>query len=457
LLSGCGGGDCDSCHRIVAALDVTVSGLVGSRLTLVNNGAGPGRTIGPAANGTYPDFFGPLPSGGSYNITVETQPTNPSQTCQVANGTGTIGGGVIDISVTCTTRPGRFLYALNFAGIISAYAIDSSSGALTAINGSPFPAPSPGFGISATTGTIVIVDPSGTFAYAAYYGGQSDNYLAVFAIDPASGALTEVGPVVSIPEVGGPTSMSVDPSGRFLYVTNTRNQIFTYQITAGALELTNVYGPLPMADGGLTLVTVDPLGRIAYALVNPCAPNSCPGAVLAFTLDSTSGVPTAIAMPAIPSGDVSTSMVINPHGTLAYVANSDSSDISGYAIDPFSGRLLPLNGSPFAEVQSPNSLAVDPFGKFLYTTNNSNTVSAYAINARSGALQAVSGGLYVPGGYALAVMVDPTGRFLYVLNGNGNSDYISAYTINPITGGLAPISGSPFATEPFTSSIAISD
>lgn len=77
----------------------TVSGLSGSGLTLVNNGA---DSIPIASNGPF-TFPGSLVAGSTYNITVAGQPQNPSQTCAVSEGVGTVSGNVTNVSVQCTT------------------------------------------------------------------------------------------------------------------------------------------------------------------------------------------------------------------------------------------------------------------------------------------------------------------------------------------------------------------
>jgi DNA-binding beta-propeller fold protein YncE len=43
-----------------------------------------------------------------------------------------------------------------------------------------------------------------------------------------------------------------------------------------------------------------------------------------------------------------------------YVANSGSNDISAYTIDPTSGALTPVAGSPFAAGVNPSSIRVFP-------------------------------------------------------------------------------------------------
>lgn len=79
----------------------SVSGLVGTGLVLQNNGS---DDFAVAANGpfTFPDS---LPSGASYNVTVASHSSNPTQDCVVVNPTGTVGNAnVSNVRVTCTTR-----------------------------------------------------------------------------------------------------------------------------------------------------------------------------------------------------------------------------------------------------------------------------------------------------------------------------------------------------------------
>jgi hypothetical protein len=78
----------------------SVSGLAGSGLVLRNNG---GDDLAIGGNGEF-GFPSPIASGATYSVTVATQPSNPSQSCVVANGGGTIGSAnVTDVAVTCAT------------------------------------------------------------------------------------------------------------------------------------------------------------------------------------------------------------------------------------------------------------------------------------------------------------------------------------------------------------------
>jgi hypothetical protein len=77
----------------------TVTGLSGTGLVLQNNTA---NNLSVASNGTF-TFSAAVNSGTTYNVTVFTQPSNPTQKCTVANGTGTASANVTSVQVTCAT------------------------------------------------------------------------------------------------------------------------------------------------------------------------------------------------------------------------------------------------------------------------------------------------------------------------------------------------------------------
>jgi 6-phosphogluconolactonase (cycloisomerase 2 family) len=77
---------------------------------------------------------------------------------------------------------GRFAYVTNnISADVSAYAINATTGALTAIAGSPIAA--------GTNPRSLTVDPSGKFAFVANRG---TNNVSVYTIDAATGALTAI-------------------------------------------------------------------------------------------------------------------------------------------------------------------------------------------------------------------------------------------------------------------------
>lgn len=77
----------------------TVTGLSGNGLVLLDNGTDLFTVTG---TGTVSFTFATAVSG-AYNVTVKTQPTNPIQSCNVTNGSGTATANVTNVAVTCTT------------------------------------------------------------------------------------------------------------------------------------------------------------------------------------------------------------------------------------------------------------------------------------------------------------------------------------------------------------------
>jgi 6-phosphogluconolactonase len=49
-------------------------------------------------------------------------------------------------------------------------------------------------------------------------------------------------------------------------------------------------------------------------------------------------------------------VTVDPSGKYAYTANTNSSDISGFAIDPITGALANLAGTPFSLKGDPGAI-----------------------------------------------------------------------------------------------------
>ena len=74
--------------------NVTAAGLV-----LQNNGGDDKLVV---SDGSFV-FATPVPMDSMYDVTVGTEPTNPSETCTVTAGSGTAAGNVMSVMVICTT------------------------------------------------------------------------------------------------------------------------------------------------------------------------------------------------------------------------------------------------------------------------------------------------------------------------------------------------------------------
>jgi hypothetical protein len=95
VAAGCGG---ESPASPGLHVEATVSGLEGSGLVLRVNGL----DLPVSGNGQVTLAYARV--GATYAVAVETQPSNPAQSCTVVNGTGTVGtSDVTDVAINCVT------------------------------------------------------------------------------------------------------------------------------------------------------------------------------------------------------------------------------------------------------------------------------------------------------------------------------------------------------------------
>ena len=288
--------------------------------------------------------------------------------------------------------------------------------------------------------SIAVDQQTGKFAYVANEGCGDSPFgtVSMYTIDATSGALASIGPPVGSNDEGG-HSVTVDPSGKFAYVANwgegdTAGSIsaFTINATTGALTYTgNVSGACPGLCAPWSVV-VDPSGKFAYVANEG---GSAPTGVSIFSIDTTTGALTPTGM--IAAAGRAVSVTVHPSVKFAYVTDisngfpGENNNVSMYTIDPATGNLTSIG--PTAAGTKPSSVAVDPTGKFAYVTNSgSNDVSMYTINPTTGALTPV-GTIAAETGPA-SVVVHPTSKFAYVTNFGSNN--VSMYTINATTGAL---------------------
>jgi len=209
---------------------------------------------------------------------------------------------------------------------------------------------------------------------------------------------------------------------------------------------------LPGCGGSGTLALPPPASAAEFVL----AVNLATGAsnLSVEKIDPTTGALTPVA--GSPFGGVTSpsSVAVEPSTKFAYVTNFSDNTISAYGINSTTGALTPIAGSPFAAAGNPVMIATEASGKYVYTANQSSAdVSGFAINSSTGTLAALPGSPYSSGPAPVAIVVDHVGRFVYVANSAAPS--ISVFSISPGTGDLTPVPGSPFAADFFPRGFAI--
>ncbi len=251
-------------------------------------------------------------------------------------------------------QSGKFAYVLgSFSELtdrpgISVFSVNSSTGMLDAI---------PGSTVAVASLTSMAVDPSGRFIYApgsSWDGTSVRHGISAFHIDTVTGALMEAaGSPFSVRTApssfgyGELTEIAVDPAGRFVvalaYITwNLKS--FMIDAQTGALTEAEL-SPFNLPTYPRK-VAVDPSGKFVFVVTDTD--------ILAFKMDTATGALSEIAGWGSPSDLTSPkSIAFDPSGKFAYVSCVEGVGDYRYYIRPFlidadTGWLTELSDSKLA-------------------------------------------------------------------------------------------------------------
>ena len=187
--------------------------------------------------------------------------------------------------------------------------------------------------------------------------------------------------------------MAVDSTNAFLYSADVfAPQITGYSIAPATGQLT-VLGTSPFGTlAAPYAVTAYPTGQYVYVTDTLAIPATAAGTVNEYSYDGT-GALTFVQAKTVGKGPES--IAIDPAGKFLYVTNSQDGTVSAFTIDPTTGNLTAVTGSPYsssaATTDVPTAAAVDPSSQYLYVANgDAGTISLFTINQTTGALTAVA-------------------------------------------------------------------
>ncbi len=243
---------------------------------------------------------------------------------------------------------GEQLYVVNSGSVtVSAFGVDTSTGALSGVAGSPFPAAMGAFSAAVTP------------AFANLYVDTEDRRVTTFSVSRGTGALTLMGTSSAFGDVDMTmTALAADPTGAFLFAANCGSE----------------------SVGSLSVFALDRQTGLA----------------------SPTGLPEGT--PFCPNG-----LAVDASGRFLYVSSqyAYNGDLEGFSIDAKSGALTPLEGSPFGSFMAVG-IAIDPSGKHVYACDQDGWVQAYGVDVRTGALTEL-GARPATGGNPFSIVTDRTG------------------------------------------------
>jgi 6-phosphogluconolactonase len=302
------------------------------------------------------------------------------------------------------------------------------------------------------------LDPSGRYLYAANevadFDGKSGS-VSAFVVDRANGNLQLLNVVSS--EGAGPAHLSVDASGKYVFVAN-------------------------YAGGTVAVLPILPTGALGPATyvrqdtdsLGPKVPSSAPAGSFAFSghdkphahmihadpgnrfvlqtdlaqdriyissLDPVAGKLSPIAnspFVSLPPGDGPRHFTFHKNGRWMYSLQEEASTVVFFDFNPATGGIrsqqtistLPpgFKGTSFT-----SEILLSPDGRFLYAANRLHDTIAIFSLGPEGRLHYV-GETSTMGDYPRHIQIDPRGAFLYACN--QRSDSIASFRVNRKTGML---------------------
>jgi DNA-binding beta-propeller fold protein YncE len=339
------------------------------------------------------------------------------------------GSGSSSVGGSIPGSPEPLLIGTDFAGTTDHVFVMTvgAGGELAAAPGSPF-----------TAGSEPVAVAVSTSAHLAFVANGGDNSVSVFKISTA-GDLSSVGPAVPSGEIL-PLHLALNNAGNLLIVGNGNGGSVLFQVNSisGAISQSNSAGlgysgaafspdgkaifsltsqsltfSVDPATGATSVVfsgpglgpvipgpiVVHPSGKFLYvpvqgAMFIPPDPNA-KGGLLCFSVGP-DGAWSPLATSPLNSNTSFTFAVIDPSGSHVY-AISDGPFVYGFNVDPATGELTAISGSPFStNATNTFALAFDPSGKFLFVSQPG-AISSFRV-AQDGALMAVSGSPFASGG-----------------------------------------------------------
>lgn len=369
----------------------------------------------------------------------------------VATVTAAVGSIKGTTQLTVVRPTPKFLYAGNTAvtynsGGITAYSVNSATGALTAI-GTPYTtgAQPVSLALSRDSKFLYVAEPDTNLVA---------GYLSVRAIQ-ADGSLVHV-TGSPFPIANAPAGMVAHPTADFLYLSTAAGiTVEAYDRISGTPTTVSSGGGRGSNYGAIT-----PDGSRFYETFFDY--DQFAWGVAGFSVDRTSGVLSELPgdpiylniprcfNPEIPNPSPSAT-ALDPAGKFLYVSIGGgdafycpSRSIYAYSIDATSGVITQIPGSPFTAGITPFSVAAEASGRFLFVANgSSNSVSAYSIDPDTGVLTEVAGSPFPTPAAPFFVVADPSAMYLYV----GTAPGIVGFTIDQTTGELRTNPGATVAPD----------
>jgi YVTN family beta-propeller protein len=322
LWAGCGSGGTHVLYAVSKTTNqVTGYTISGSTLTQIATPVTTGASSVPVAAVAHPNGnFLYVADSGSNEVSVFAIDGSGALTANPANADAGSQPSALAIQPN-----GDFLYVadapLAGSSTLTVYSVDSSSGSLTPITGSPFPLQfKPAAIVQDPVLTVLFAAAQETFSIPTLSTGAPEQYAGY------SGTTT-------------PSAIAIDSASRFLYVADSSSAVILGYTIASDGSLAELSPPF--AAGGLKPVSlaIDPSGTYLFVA------NQGSNSVYGFIIAQGTGALTAIAGSPFPVGSAPSSLAFDNKSGNLYVANSGGNSISGFSMNSTTGVLTSLGAA----------------------------------------------------------------------------------------------------------------
>jgi 6-phosphogluconolactonase (cycloisomerase 2 family) len=294
---------------------------------------------------------------------------------------------------------GRFLHLLHGVGeLIQSWIIDTSTGEMEL--GSSLDV----IGIEMASG---LIDPVGENLYALVtvpFGGVVRYHID----DPATGELV---PKTATTTGTSPVAISISPDGDHLYMLNAGTaEIALYTIADDTGDLTDE--TMIASTAGTVSMSFSANGLHAWAVDEET------NRTRVLAVDPETGSLTEGGVDRGRPGPQNVSLAYgefpaNRRNSNLYVVNSDSDDVTVYAIDAATGQVDDGGALAATTGTTPLDIAFDPLGRFAFTVDSeSDSITVFAVGS-DGSLTDNLTLFSAPNSEPTSVAVDPSGRYVY--------------------------------------------
>ena len=287
----------------------------------------------------------------------------------------------------------KFLYATNEieaygpgkSGSVTAYAIDTKSGALRKLNTVDSGGAGPAY---------ISIHASGKFALIANYIGGSFSILPINpdgSLGEASDVVKPGGPMNSASAVDAPPGqassqanrgshghmIASDPSGQYVVGDDAgRDNIFVWRLNTTTGKLMQVSVTKALAGSAPRHFGLSSDGKTLYQV------GEYNDRLTTYGFADGKLTPKGKSISALPDGyqgsGTASRMLVSPSGKNVYSANRSQNSIATFAIGA-DGLATKLANTP-TEAEHPRSLTVDPGARFLYSLNlRANNITTFRI------------------------------------------------------------------------------